>query len=107
MVNKIVNQNSHFKLKVGIIIFILLAVTGTILGLWKISGENKSKVFIKNTKSSHIHADFRKKVELYYADKLKTKKYHGNVVSVNGVCFPADLSTQHQKLQIFSSEHID
>ena len=46
-------------------------------------------------------------MELYYADKLKSKKYHGNVVSVNGVCFPADLSTQHQKLKIFSSEHID
>ena len=47
MVDRIVNQNSHFELILGIINFILLAATGTILGLWGISRDDKSKVFYK------------------------------------------------------------
>ena len=59
-------------------------------------------------KFNDIPQNFRKEIELYYNNKLKNKKYHNdNLVSINDIFFPENVKTEHQKLKLFSTEHIN
>ena len=59
-------------------------------------------------KFNDIPQNFRKEIELYYNNKLKNKKYHNdNLVSINDIFFSENVKTEHQKLKLFSTEHIN
>lgn len=59
-------------------------------------------------KFNDIPEDFKKKIELYYNDKLKNKKYHNhNLISINNIFFPENVKTSHQKFEVLSTEHIN
>ena len=55
----------------------------------------------------NIPINFKNKVIKYYNEKKLNKKYQDDNIIINGVIFPKNIKTQHQKYNILSDEHIN